>query len=98
MNLTTILAALWVLLNLTEILLCAIDKYKAVRHAWRIPEAALLIPGVLGGSIGLTMGMLLFHHKVSKPVFRFGVPAMLLLQIGAVLWAAHRWGIPAIVL
>lgn len=76
----SILWKLWIALNLIELILCGADKYYAQTGKWRIPEKVLLGLGFLGASLGLTQGMILFHHKVSKPAFRYGVPAMVLLH------------------
>ena len=59
-----------------------IDKRKAVRHRWRIPEATLLGLCLLGGALGGLAGMHLFHHKTRKARFFVGVPVMLALQLG----------------
>ena len=59
-----------------------IDKRKAVRHRWRIPEATLLGLCLLGGALGGLAGMRLFHHKTRKARFFVGVPVMLALQLG----------------
>lgn len=93
----TICIAAWAALNALELILCGIDKWKAKRDAWRIPEMTLLLLGLLGGSFGLMLGMLLFHHKVSKPRFRYGVPAMAMLHMVLVIsgfwyYASHYLG------
>ena len=58
-----------------------IDKYKAKKARWRIPEATLLLLAVLGGSIGAWMGMKVWHHKTMHKKFKYGIPAILLIQI-----------------
>ncbi len=65
-------------------LLCAVDKLCARKGAWRVPEAALMLSAVLGGSAGLLLGMLLFRHKTRHKQFLFGVPLILLCQLIAV--------------
>ncbi|MBO5550598.1 MAG: DUF1294 domain-containing protein [Lachnospiraceae bacterium] len=62
-----------------------IDKYKAVRHRWRIPEATLIGLCLIGGSAGGLLGMLVFRHKIRKPKFCIGVPLILAVQL-IVLW------------
>lgn len=61
-----------------------IDKRKAVKDKWRIPEKTLLLLAVFGGSIGALLGMHAFHHKTRKNKFRIGVPLILVLQVTAV--------------
>ncbi len=68
-------------LNGFAFLLYGLDKWKARHGRWRIPEAALLLTALSGGSAGALMGMYLFRHKTRKPRFRYGVPAILLLQL-----------------
>lgn len=61
-----------------------VDKYKAKRRRWRIPEATLLGFAVFGGSLGAWIGMYFFHHKTQKPKFFLGVPIILMLQIALI--------------
>lgn len=58
-----------------------IDKQKAKKHTWRIPEAVLLTAAVLGGSIGTFFGMHLCRHKTRHLKFSAGVPVILTLQV-----------------
>ena len=58
-----------------------IDKWKAVKHKWRIKEAVLMALCLIGGSIGGLAGMYIFHHKTRKPLFFIGIPAILILQL-----------------
>ena len=41
----------------------------------------LFLPAVLGGSLGAILGMRLFHHKTKHWYFRYGLPALLAVQI-----------------
>lgn len=72
------------LVNIVALMLYGIDKWKAKRGAWRIPEATLLIVAAIGGSIGALVGMWLFRHKTKHLKFTLGVPLILLLQIALV--------------
>ena len=67
--------------NLAAFALYGIDKYKARRGLWRIPESVLLFAAAAGGSAGALLGMRVFHHKTRKPRFYIGVPVMLLLHL-----------------
>ena len=71
-------------INLLAFILYGIDKYKAKHNRWRIPEAVLLWLAVLGGSPAALVAMHLFHHKTLHKKFRYGVPAILIIQIVAV--------------
>ena len=74
------------LVNLTGFALMWADKRKAIRNAWRIPEARLFLCALLGGSLGSLLGMYTFRHKTRHWYFVWGMPAILLLQIGLALY------------
>jgi len=68
-------------INAVTFIIYSIDKYKAKKAKWRIPEAILLLLAVFGGSIGAWMGMKVWHHKTMHKKFKYGIPAILLIQI-----------------
>lgn len=68
-------------INLITFVMYGIDKLKAKKAKWRIPEATLLWMAVLGGSLGAWAGMQVWHHKTLHKKFKYGVPAIILLQI-----------------
>ena len=68
------------LINAAGFLLMLIDKIKAKKNLWRIPEITLLTAAILGGSIGCLMGMRLFRHKTLHPQFSIGIPVIIALQ------------------
>ena len=68
-------------INAVTFIVYGIDKYKAKKAKWRISEATLLLLAVLGGSIGAWMGMNVWHHKTMHKKFKYGIPAILLIQI-----------------
>ena len=72
--------------NALAFLLMLIDKQKAKKHLWRIPEATLMLSAAIGGSIGALLGMYTFRHKTRKPKFYIGIPLILLLQIAPALY------------
>jgi uncharacterized membrane protein YsdA (DUF1294 family) len=67
--------------NLFAFLLYGVDKAKAKKGAWRIPEATLLLAAALGGSLGALLGMELFRHKTKHLKFRVLVPLCLIVHI-----------------
>ncbi|MBR6132722.1 MAG: DUF1294 domain-containing protein [Bacteroidales bacterium] len=67
--------------NLMTFITYGIDKYKARHNRWRVREASLLLLAALGGSIGALLAMKVFRHKTQHKKFRFGVPAILLVQM-----------------
>ena len=68
-------------INAVTFIVYGIDKYKAKKAKLRIPEATLLLLAVLGGSIGAWMGMKVWRHKTKHKKFKYGIPAILLIQI-----------------
>ena len=68
-------------INAVAFIIYGIDKYKAQKAKWRISEATLLLLAILGGSIGAWMGMKVWHHKTMHKKFKYGIPAILLIQI-----------------
>ena len=67
-------------INVLTFLVFGIDKWKARRGRWRIPEDTLLWMSIVGGSIGALVGMYLFRHKTQKRKFNLGIPAILVAQ------------------
>ena len=73
-------------MSLLAIILYAGDKKKAKKGAWRTPESVLLGFGFFGGAIGALIAMNSFRHKTKHWYFRFGLPAILVVQILLVGW------------
>ncbi len=69
------------IINALGFLLMLIDKYKAKKNLWRIPEATLMWTAVLGGSVGSLLGMYTVRHKTRNPKFTIGIPVMMAVQI-----------------
>ena len=70
--------------------LFGIDKYKARRRQWRIPESVLLGIAALGGGLGALLGMQLFRHKTRHLKFLLGIPLSIILNgIVAYLFYQH---------
>ena len=86
-----LMAAIWLaVVNLAGFILMGVDKSRAKRDAWRIPEKTLFLTAILGGSVGAIAGMFFFHHKTRHWYFRFGLPAILVVQLVAVGWLLSR--------
>ena len=83
---------LWYLaaVNLVAFTVYGVDKAKARRGAWRIPEKTLFLLPLLGGSVGALLGMRVFHHKTKHWYFVWGVPAILLAQLALAVWLLTR--------
>lgn len=74
-----------IVVNIITFFVFAIDKKRAVRNKWRIPEKTLMGLAVIGGSVGALAGMTMFRHKTRKLMFRFGIPIILIFQIAVIL-------------
>ena len=78
-----------VVMNLVTFTVYGVDKWKARRQRYRVPEKTLFLLAILGGSVGALVGMHLFHHKTRHWYFRYGIPLILLFQIVLPLLAAY---------
>lgn len=72
--------------NIGTLLIYGLDKLKARRGQWRTPESTLLLLALIGGSIGAWCGMQLFRHKTQHKKFKYGIPAILIIQFLLALW------------
>ncbi|MFI3209137.1 MAG: DUF1294 domain-containing protein [Eubacteriales bacterium] len=70
-----------VIVNVIAFAMYGIDKRKAIKHQYRIPEKQLILIAVLGGSVGAYVGMKTFRHKTKHVKFTLGVPAILIAQV-----------------
>ncbi|MBQ2854738.1 MAG: DUF1294 domain-containing protein [Oscillospiraceae bacterium] len=78
------------IINAAGFLVMTIDKLYAKKNMWRIPERTLLGVAAIGGSIGVWLGMYTVRHKTKHLKFVIGVPAILAVQIGLVLYFLLR--------
>ena len=69
------------IINAFAFALMLVDKYKARKNLWRIPEATLMAAALLGGGIGALIGMYTVRHKTRHAKFSIGIPLILLAQI-----------------
>lgn len=81
MNALSIIIIYFIIMNIFGFTMMGIDKWKAKKHLWRIPEATLFIIAIIGGSIGSILGMYTFRHKTRRWYFAYGMPSILLLQL-----------------
>ena len=76
----TFAAVYLVIINIAGFAIMGIDKKRAIRGAWRISEASLFLTALLGGALGCTLGMQHFRHKTKHWYFKYGMPAISLVQ------------------
>ena len=73
-------------MNLVGLCMMGVDKARAKKRAWRIPERRLFLCSLLGGSLGTWAGMYLFHHKTRHWYFVVGMPLIFFLQTATIFY------------
>lgn len=73
-------------LSLVLFIMMGHDKRRARRGGRRVPEKRLFALATLGGALGGWLGMYAFHHKTRHWYFKFGFPALALLQAAALVY------------
>lgn len=76
----------FLIINIIGIFAMGIDKYKAKKDLWRIPEGTLMMICLLGGGIGTIFGMYKFRHKTKKLKFSVGMPTILISEIVLIIY------------
>ena len=71
----------FLIINLFSFTLMGLDKHKAIKQRYRISELSFFMLAVLGGSIGILLAMMIFHHKTKKLNFVLGIPLILVIQV-----------------
>lgn len=84
-NMTYFVIGYLVCINLAGLASMGIDKRRAIRHEWRIPEATLFLIALLGGSMGSIAGMQLFRHKTRHWYFVWGMPIIFFIELALIL-------------
>lgn len=69
------------IINIVTFIIYGIDKYKAKKGKWRIPENSLIGLAIIGGSIGAYLGMRVWHHKTMHLKFKYGIPLIIIIQL-----------------
>ncbi|SFD59888.1 Uncharacterized membrane protein YsdA, DUF1294 family [Lentibacillus persicus] len=72
--------------NIISFLIMAVDKQKAKKQTYRIPERTLWGLAILGGALGVLAGMRQFRHKTKHRLFTFGVPLLIIIQAVLLVW------------
>lgn len=86
MNGTVIVVIYLVAINAATFFVYGIDKWKARRSMWRIPEATLLGLAAIGGCIGAWLGMRAWRHKTMHKKFQLGIPLIIVAQTALIIW------------
>lgn len=80
------LGAYILLANIVTYIFYYVDKRKAKKGAWRIPESTLILLAFAGGSVGALLGMQVLRHKTKHVKFLICVPLALILHVGLLLF------------
>ena len=80
----------WACLNVFTFLLYGLDKLKAKRNKWRIPERTLLLLTWLMGGVGALLGMQVFRHKTKHIAFQLSAPIGAVLSLAAMLLISYK--------
>lgn len=74
-----------IIINAFSVLTCVWDKFMAKKGGWRVPENTLFMLSIVGGSVGMYVTMKTIRHKTKHKRFMIGIPAIIILQILAIL-------------
>ncbi len=90
---TLILIAATVVMSVVAFFAMLIDKKRAIRGKWRIPEATLIGLAFFMGGIGEYCGMQVFRHKTKHIKFTIGVPVCIIVNIAVLVFSFMTFGI-----
>ena len=76
--------------NVITFVVYGIDKLKAKKGKWRVPETTLLLLAIVGGSVGAWCGVKVWHHKTMHAKFKYGIPLIMAVQVGLLLCLMTR--------
>lgn len=83
---TVVLIVYFLIINIAGYASMGLDKSKAKRREWRIPEATLFSIAILGGSVGSILGMFHFRHKTRHWYFVIGLPVIFFIQLAIAIY------------
>jgi len=75
------LLIIYIVWNIIVYAVYGIDKYRAKKDIWRIPEKTLMLMALCMGGVGAYVGMQSFRHKTKHKLFKFGVPVCIVLNL-----------------
>lgn len=82
------LTVLFVVMTFVGIFAMKSDKEKAKKGKWRTKEATLFLIAFFMGGVGTTIGMRKYRHKTNHLYFRYGLPALAVLNVLTLVAAA----------
>lgn len=78
-----------VIINGYGFVVMGIDKWKAAKGKYRVPEKAMFAIALIGGGAGIYGGMKFFHHKTLHNKFKYGIPAILIVNIICIVYILY---------
>ena len=76
--------------NIITFYLMRVDKQKAIKNQFRIPERTFFLLSILGGALGTYIGMKIFRHKTKHASFTIGMPILILLNLGLFIYVFYN--------
>lgn len=70
----------FIVINIIGVYIMYNDKQRARHKQFRISEATLWRVAFIGGAIGTSIGMYRFRHKTKHMAFKFGFPALAIID------------------
>ena len=91
MKYAIVLACVFAVISIVTYVLYAVDKRRAQKKQWRIPEATLIGFSLLGGAIGGYLAMHTKRHKTKHWYFHFFNIFGLIWQIGLLIFLVIKF-------
>jgi len=73
-------------ISLLAVIVTIIDKKRAIKHKYRIPERTLIVISALGGSVAMLITMNIIRHKTKHLKFMVGIPIIIIVQIALLVY------------
>lgn len=80
-NIILILALYLLIVSFISIIITVVDKRKAIKNKYRIPEKHLLFWGFIGGALPMFITMSVIRHKTKHKKFMILLPIFTIMQL-----------------
>ncbi|MFD2627935.1 DUF1294 domain-containing protein [Oceanobacillus kapialis] len=75
--------------NVITFIIMGMDKQKARKEKYRIPERTFWLLAIVGGALGAIIGMQRYRHKTKHRAFMWGMPILFLVNVASVLYLLY---------
>lgn len=89
-NIYLVMLIYFLIISFYSIMLTCSDKRLAVKGSRRVPEKKLFGAALLGGALAMYITMRTIRHKTLHKRFMIGLPAIIILQTAAVVFAVIK--------